>query len=254
MGWAPKDQWRGDPEKWIDADAFVERGEQLLPFVRADNRRLKEQLTSQARELSSLKDQITALTEFNADMAKERLKAKRTEIAQGIKDARENNDVEAELELKDELDELNDKLKTTPTAKKAPATEEPNPAQSPEFQDWMRGNPWFNQDQRRTDYAMAVAARLRNSGKFGKDLLDEVSREVAEVFGQNPRRAVGSKVEGHVQSGTPAGGEPRGKGYGDLPEDARAICDRQGPRFIGKGKAFPDVKAWRSHYCKQYFG
>ena len=27
MGWRPKDEWEGEPEKWRDAKEFVERGE-----------------------------------------------------------------------------------------------------------------------------------------------------------------------------------------------------------------------------------
>ncbi len=34
-GWLPQDQWKGPPEKWVDAEKFVQRGEQFLPFVQA---------------------------------------------------------------------------------------------------------------------------------------------------------------------------------------------------------------------------
>ena len=27
MGWRPKEEWQGEPEKWRDAKEFVERGE-----------------------------------------------------------------------------------------------------------------------------------------------------------------------------------------------------------------------------------
>jgi uncharacterized membrane protein YqaE (UPF0057 family) len=33
MGWTPKTEFRGDPDKWRPADEFVERGENMLPFV-----------------------------------------------------------------------------------------------------------------------------------------------------------------------------------------------------------------------------
>ena len=31
IGWRPKDQWKGDPDKWVDADAFLKKGDEILP-------------------------------------------------------------------------------------------------------------------------------------------------------------------------------------------------------------------------------
>ena len=44
MGWVPQDKWTGDPDKWTDARSYVERGEQILPILRANNRRLQDDL------------------------------------------------------------------------------------------------------------------------------------------------------------------------------------------------------------------
>jgi hypothetical protein len=48
MGHIPKEEFRGDPEKWVDADKYVERAENLMPI-------LKSQLGKYENEISSLK-------------------------------------------------------------------------------------------------------------------------------------------------------------------------------------------------------
>lgn len=254
MGWSPKDQWRGDPTKWMDADVFVERGEQLLPFVRAENRRLRERMEGQGQELNSLRSQIKELTDFNSEMTTERLKTKRVELTGKIKEARESGDVEAEMELADELAEVNTKIREPKTKSTNPSPSESDPTQNPEFKEWTTANEWFGSDQRRTDYAMAVAQRLRvEKGLSGRALLTAVGAEVAEVFGTNSRRREPSRVDS--SSGTPPrNSEGNGRAYSDLPADARAVCDRQVAKFVGKGKAFATQKEWQTHFCKQYFG
>ncbi len=41
LGWVPLDQWRGDPEKWTDADTFVKRGKEIMPILRKNNEALQ---------------------------------------------------------------------------------------------------------------------------------------------------------------------------------------------------------------------
>ena len=41
MGWRPKEEWEGEPEKWRDAKEFVERGE-LYGKIDSVGRELKE--------------------------------------------------------------------------------------------------------------------------------------------------------------------------------------------------------------------
>jgi len=49
MGWSPKDEFRGDPDRWVDAETYVRRGEEFIPFLRANNKKLEEELGAQAK-------------------------------------------------------------------------------------------------------------------------------------------------------------------------------------------------------------
>ena len=40
MGWIPPSRFRGDPERFVDADVYIERGETVLPIVKEQNKRL----------------------------------------------------------------------------------------------------------------------------------------------------------------------------------------------------------------------
>ena len=48
MGHRSKEEWRGDPEKWVPADKYVERAETLMPIM-------KSQMGKYENEISSLK-------------------------------------------------------------------------------------------------------------------------------------------------------------------------------------------------------
>src|SRR5687768_16654653 len=44
MGWRPRAEYGGDPTRWVDAETFVRRGDEILPFVQANNRKLEQAL------------------------------------------------------------------------------------------------------------------------------------------------------------------------------------------------------------------
>ena len=44
MGWRPQDEFGGDPERWVDADTFVARGEQVMPLLKAQNKKLRQEM------------------------------------------------------------------------------------------------------------------------------------------------------------------------------------------------------------------
>ena len=39
LGWAPKESFRGDPQLWMDAKTYVNRGEQIMPILRKNNQK-----------------------------------------------------------------------------------------------------------------------------------------------------------------------------------------------------------------------
>lgn len=287
MGWSPKEQWRGNPNSWIDADQFVQRGEQVLPILQANLRKgeaklsaVETQLRQQAQQLQEANETIRVLTDLSTEQSRATAKERRRELLRQQADARREGDAELEIDLGEQIAdvtaqinaaEVNDDGSPKPR-KGAKVTQKSqqqqqqnnnsgeNPTADPQYQQWASENPWFGTDRRKTAMATAIAEEIRsdpaNAGLVGRPFFDKVTAEVNKVFA--PARATTSKVEGGGTSGgsnngSGSGGASNGKSFADLPADAKAACERQAKMLVGEGKAFKDIAAWRKHYTTVYF-
>lgn len=265
LGWAPKEAFRGDPDKWIDAEAFVKRGEELMPILRANNTKLLGEISTLRGELSATRtmlneatDAIDALKEVNNSTTIKDAKAKRVELAAALKVAREEGDVEGELEITDKLEEARKVIKDAETEpeKKKPVVNG-SAKDDPVFQAWLTENPWFTTDKRRRSVTIAIANEIRGDPEtanlVGKPFLDKVVVELEKTFPSNQRTNGKGKVAEGGRSSGGGEGDDAGKTYSDLPADAKAVCDRQAQRVVGANRAFKDLNAWRTHYAIKYF-
>jgi len=261
MGWAPKEEFRGDPEKWIDAETYVRRGEELMPILKANNKRLSEELSQVKSELKKTNEMLTAssesieaLKEFNSELVRKEAKKQLETMKDALKEARQEGDVDKEVEISEQIREHSAALKEAekkPVEKKVEAPAQ-DPTQNPEWQAWVAENQWFGKDKRRTALALGVAEEIKEAEKLtGRALLDRVSEEVEKTFGGGAPKI--DKVEGGG-GGRRAAGSGNGKSFADLPQEAKEICERQSNRLVGEGRAFKNMQEWRQHYTKQYFG
>lgn len=268
LGWAPKEEWRGDPERWVDANTFVQRGHEMMPLLKANNKRLVGQVESQAAEIAELRRQhkesleaIEDLKKVSAELTATRVKETKAEILSKLREAKEAGNADLEVELTDQLVDLRaqEKLaKEAPKPAPAPAAEA-KPGVDPVFTAWAAEpeNSWFGTDRRKTALAIEIARELREDPKNAKVLgtafFDLVAEETAKAMGQAEPARGASKVEGsRGGSGGSGGSGPRAKSYNDLPPDAKAACDKQGRQFVGKS-GFKTEADWRSYYCTHYF-
>jgi len=261
MGWIPPARFRGDPSAFVDAQEYIERGEQILPIVRSQNQRLQaevEQLRggyTQTQE--ALKRAEKALEEINERHTVDTQKA----VEQARKDLKVK--LAAALEAGDhagvaEITGLMTELKEASAAPAAKVPEAPaaKVVEIPEdLKEWNRANPWYGTDRRKTALALGIAQELRDSGNVetGVAFYEKVGEEVTKVFGQEALPA--GKVEGARSSGAGGGtGGARGaKGYASLPLEARAACDADAKNFVGEGKRYKTVEAWQKRYAELYF-
>lgn len=232
MGWTPKDQFKGDPAKWRPADEFVERGKNLMPLLQA-------QVKKQDRELAELR-QVTkdfaahlSKTEQRAyDRAFTDLKAQRAEAITA-------GDAETFGKVDDQIAELRKEVDAK-AVKAAPAAETDDPV----YNEWATRNATWLKDPKMEAFGTAAAGYLRASGETaqGAEFLDLVAKEVKAKFPEkftNPRREAAAAVEGAAP-----GARKGGKGFADMPADARAACDRMAKNaFSGDQKAQEKFKA-----------
>lgn len=274
IGWAPKEEFRGDPAKWVDAETYVKKGEEFIPFLQASKRKLEGEVTTVRGEVAQLKttlraanEAIAALKEFNTEASRKQAKEKIVDLKTQIKEARTQNDVDTELDLQSELRETETALATadkdkgkdggTTTTATNGSGNPPDYTQTPEWKQFLSDNPWFESNRRMRAVAVEISRELAESGALNSLTPAQRYAKVAEETlkaipgASDARRRNADRVEGS-RGGASGGGEGGGHTYADLPPDARAACDKLAPRLVGEGRAYKTNKEWQTAYCERY--
>lgn len=220
MGWVPKEEFRGPEDHWVDSETFVERGRQILPIVKKNNKELTQKLLAlEAKD----RERDAAITEWKTFMkdSQERERAAFTrqiaELREQKKQAISDGDGEAVLAIDDQIDAIKEKQREV---KEAPKPAEPKP--NFEFQEFVEENPWYGQDEDKTAYAEGIGAIIKRDHPHlvGKAFLDMVAARVKAKF---PSQAPAAAVEG---GGSPASVKKGKHAYKDLPDEAKKAHDK----------------------------
>lgn len=213
MGWKPlpvdarnpqPHEYRGDPRRWTDAATFIAHGEEELPILRDQNRRMSEKLARMEPEVTTLRRtvdeqnvairHVTALAKRADSRGYERAKA---ELVQQRRQAVEAGDVEAHDQVQEQLDAL-EASRAEIEEPAPPAAPEPTPppvGQAPEITQFVRDHPWFLSSPRlKTAMIAQHNAVIAEEPEWPlQDQLDEALErmtklfpEVAEQEGQPP--------------------------------------------------------------------
>lgn len=258
IGWIPPSRFKGDPERFIDADKYIERGETVLPIVKEQNKRLHAEVnelrvaaTAQAAALKAAQDAIEQIEERHSVATAKAVAEARKQVKLQLAAASEAGDHEGVAELTDQLTQLNTAEKEALPIKKNGAGAFVPP---PDLAEWNAENPWFGKDKRKTALALGIAQDLRESGEksTGRVFFDKVKAELEEMLPvkSEPR---GDKVEG-ARNGSEGESRQGGKkGYNNLPADAKAACDADTRQFVGTNKKYKTQAEWRNRYAEIYF-
>ncbi len=240
MGWTPKDEFRGDPEKWRGAAEFVDRGENMLPIMR---KKAEQQDRKIADLQQTIKDFVEHSTKADKIAFERALKVLKAEQVEAVASGNADKFVEVDEKIADLHKEANEKAKIKI---------KDDPGEDPEYLEWESRNGWIKKDMECAAYADSYAEFLRKTGdkRVGAEFLDEVAKGVKEKFPKkftNPRR----EQPGAVDGGGSAGRSKGGKTFADMPAEARAACDRMARNgYEGKPKEMAEFKA---NYVATYF-
>ena len=247
-GWSAKDEFKGDVSRWIDAETFMKRADEMMPLLKADKARLKRELDAIKKDMR----RATAHFEGAEDRAYKRAKA---DIEAQIEAAVETGDMIAAKAAMKDLDEL-----------------KPEPQQHSK-EDALEALDAFREDNAWYDRAnLASASEIDINGRLfydrmvdkhierTKDLApteffamigDMTTEKYPALKGKAPRTKPASAVEG-VGAGRPSG---RGKTWDNLPDGARRQYERFITRGIGvksTGDADKDTATARAYYAKSH--
>jgi len=230
-GWAPKEEWKGRPEDWVDAKEFNKRGREINSFLKKHNDRLKGEL---AEVKSALKEQQLTAAEFKkefAQMKENAYKKAMADLKAQRREALKEGDHDTADLIDEQLDDMKEQVEKLAKKEEVKPTVEMSETQKTRLlNEWIGDNPWY--DSKNADVVDAVdliGMRLRREqpGLDGRDFLDEVTKlakkKHPEFFG-NPRRKEAGMVEGGKRGEGGSGGGK--KTYGAMPAEVRAQCDR----------------------------
>jgi hypothetical protein len=278
LGWKPKEEFQGNPENWVPAAEYLKKGETILPYMQADRKRLFKKVDDQGKEIQRLSgalaestEAINTLKQFTTSGA---LKEKDAEIAtlrRQLAETRRTGTPEQEVELETQLDTAKEQREALAAEAKAKPNGSGNGtrngsgdsvhsrvqamAQSPEFQQFLADNPWYNEDSVARAAATAISGDIMqdptNRELSFADKLNLVAERTKARLGIGTQQRRGnSKVEGSRGGGGGGGSGSREPSYEALSAEARTACDKQAKQVVGPNRAFKTMADWQKHYAK----
>ena len=267
QGWRPQDQFKGNPDDWVDARTFVQRGEEIRRYTKKEVDRLNAALEAQRKENIELRGTVEEVKKYHAEMEERAIQAAITRIKKDRREAAAAGNHELAADLDEQIEELEKapRLAPKPAEKKDDA---PKPGElSPEDQrianEWNENNAWINDRanyEDEIDFAMGVIAGLAKrtdltlAEKFEK-LDQRVRKQFPNSFGDPEDRVEeekpGTRQRKSVTAGGGEGGGSHGRqssknGVAALPADARAA----GERFVKQG-LYKDINEYAQEYWAQ---
>lgn len=266
MGWAPRHKFRGDPDRWVDADEFIERGEQMLPLALERNKVLDRTVQTLQRQIDEQGNSIAKLVETSRRAEQVGYKRAMRELVAKREAAVEAGDKEgfraAEAEIRD--------LGPEPEAPPPPQQRQQQPAVDPAVTAWVGRNRWFDSDPIARNAAIAAldVVQRQYPNDTMEEHLAEVEAQMREAFPRHfpaaRRRAAdpppddGGEGEPATRrdqraplvsrSGT-APSRPAGpRSFEALPQEAKREYERQAKAMAGKGKPFT-----KQEYAEYYW-
>ena len=217
-GWRPKDEWHGDPEQWVDAETFVERGEQINGVLKQKVGRLEGKIAGLEKANKEFGEYHRTSLENEKQRTKDAIRELEATRAQAVTDA----DGETFTRTDAEIRRLERETSTPDQPKTDPAGEA-----------WVKENPWYLSNPDMAAYTDNICEDVVARGFTGEAYYEELTRraqkEFPDQFQNTARNQPGSVETGGTRESVVSTSNKRD--YENLPADARAACDR----FIASG-------------------
>lgn len=214
-GWVPQEEWKGDPDAWVDAPEFNRRA------------RLIGQIKAQRQETTELK---AALKQMHA------LMVKNTEAAynQAITDIQAQRNAALQEGDTAKVMQLEAQLNNTHQAAQISTSELKKAGQIPEipefFREWRERNEWYGTNAKRTAYADAmakvIAQEYQQKGETPEreTVLRRIEEEDRAMFKNGSKTLKAADTLGTAPPAPKNPSQGKGKGIASLPPEVQAIA------------------------------
>lgn len=180
-GWRPKEEYQGDPEKWVDAGEFVRRGQ------------LFDKINHQHREIRELRKAVEGLVDHNRKIEETTKTRLISELKAAKKLALDEGDTAAAVEIDERIYDAKVELKEAKAQTTAQAAQDIDPA----YWDFTQSNPWYTKDRAMTAFADQLGMELAQQGVPIAKVYETVAKEVRKEFSHKFQRSTSAPaVEG----------------------------------------------------------
>lgn len=222
FGWVPKEDFKGNPDEWRDADTFLKRGQEINGFLRKDLEKIKGKNLTLESELAEIKSTMEEFRKYHNETEARAYQRALADLKKQKVEAIEQGDGQRVIEIDDTIEQIKEAQATPKTPPKQTASYDKD------YFDWAKQNTWYVTDPELKAIAELIGQEVsaRNPEKKGKAFLDEVTalvKESAPEKFQNPARSMGT-VDSSSDGRSPS--TRKKKGYNDLPAEAKAACDK----------------------------
>lgn len=250
LGWRPVEEYKGDPDKWVDASEYIRQADEDVPRLRHVNKTLERKLAKmetgvaeilehQKRQLKQTRDDAyrdaEAVIEARYKQAVAAGDVEGADKAWKAKDALDKQAMQPVVKTSDEVQLSDDDMDT--------------------LKDWMSNNDWFSEDPVMADYARKYERNLTTKGVSLNERLKRTTEYIQRKFPQEfedmgnrndsndeetPAPQARSMSRGSSRSGvrTPPKKAQPGT-YEALTAEGRAACDR----FVSMNGGKKEAKA-----------
>jgi len=222
MGWVKEDNFKGDKNRWVSAEKFLERGETELPIMRERMKKLDGTVVGLKNTISSMKKTFGDFREYQKGLSEKAYAKALKDITKKQRLAAEDGDLETFDRMEEEKSNLTLDIPEYVDNRKSESEEE--------FDDWLSENKWFNKNKKLRNYAAKMSEFISDeTGLTGIDLYNEVKKETKdrypEDFEENnaPRRR--RRATTVVSDGETKPNKKK-QTFGNLPASAKEACGR----------------------------
>lgn len=211
-GWTGKDEFKGDPDKWVDAETFVKRADEVMPFLKKQNTALKREIADVKREMGKAKEFFSKAEQRAYERAVKDLEARHDKAV-------ESGDVDESRRIRAEMNDL--KPAEVPSAE---YDIDENQAREV-IAKWITGTPWYMADEMRTKYADIQAELLAKEHGDLRGFPGGIDAALSEIEKRVERKYETKKKPSAVSNGGNAPAPKKGgRTVNDLPPDAKRQC------------------------------
>jgi len=238
MGWVGEQEFKGDKDRWVSAEKFLERGKNEIPIMRERMKKMDGTITRLNSTITSMRKTFGEFQKYTADNEHKAYQRALDSLVAKQRTAVEESDTETFDKLEKEKEDL---VKDIPQQQADVHLEDDG---TEEFNAWVdNGNKWFLDNPDMGNYAVSMGKYLSESkGLNGTALYDEIKKEVMIRYPdefENKNRTAPAAVQGNGEVAPKAGKQT----YANLPADAKKQCER----FIKEIDGFT-----KEEYLKSY--